>query len=523
MLIYKELDRVVDFSKIPEIDAAANLVADIIKEQRLIYVVGDLDSDGVNATTIGKVAIELMGGVVKYITNDRNKPRGVNDILVDQILRTDDIGLIITCDHGSGDSDRFERLKRERPDIKIIATDHHECSRELPDGKPRGCDFFINQQRPSVESYGKELNGACILYLLLVRTAEILKFKDKWFNQITPSLSITIISDVMSVTDELNIALYTLGIYNIRSLKDERYTYLLAMGGVTSQITSRLIGISIAPLLNSPGRMNQSKKAVDFLTAVNDIPAFGNIVVKLNRDRKNTLNSAIKEARRSVNGYRTIFKHGAVSLLTDGKYSGIAGILAGTFAEQYKTPSVVLTVTPDKIGGSARGYTYDVLGIFEKINKKDHTILTGFDGHKVACGVGVNVNKLDDFLEAFAYQVSLLPPPDLTYSPVRTLEAKSVGLKELMEILQDEPHGKTKEIPLWEFTGKLTKVQALGLAKTHAVLSVDGLDCFYMNGGIDVSKFKRGDTVSVYGSLGIGFSGDLSVSVKGVEYIGDNK
>ena len=81
-----------------DMDRAVEILAEKIREEKRIRVIGDYDIDGVNATYILQEGLSVLGADVDTDIPDRVKDGyGLNKMLIDRAL-DDGIDTVITCD-----------------------------------------------------------------------------------------------------------------------------------------------------------------------------------------------------------------------------------------------------------------------------------------------------------------------------------------------------------------------------------------------------------------------------------------
>lgn len=521
MARYGDMLDIIQLDKIKDLNKGADLIT---KNKKTVVIVGDADTDGVSATSILTLQLKKLDYKVHWISNDRKFSNGVNEEMVRRIISYEkehgNVGIVVTVDHGSVNNNSYKIIKENIKGVKIIVTDHHQVDTnfEKEDGEMPYADAFINQQRPSV-SYGKDLNGCAMAYLLGVRTGMLLGHEDKWFLEYTPLLAITVISDVMDVTKDYNKAMYYVGVKVMSSFYNNNINMLLKNANIHVPITSGFIGKAISPQLNSPGRVGNSAVAVKMLVEEHDHAGMGLVIDKYNRDRKELLIKARKQVDTSIKAYRGKYKHGVIGLLMEEEYEGVNGILSGAYAEHYKAPCIILTLGPDKTVGSCRGYDADMLGILRDIQENTDGIIIKAGGHKIACGVTIHSHRLEDFMSEFAMRVKALKKEQDKLGIVKAFNADDVTLKDYMEQAKHEPYGKGNPYPTYTFTGKLTKKQTLGRSG-HALIRVNRLGGFFMNGANTLNRFEKGDIIEVTGGLSLdSFKGELSIDVKSIKRI----
>ena len=136
LLVSKEELELLPNNSLTNIEEAAELISKYLVDNANIYIYGDYDSDGVNATYIMYMAlIELAEGLevktnIVYHLPNRNEGYGLSMDWCES-LEDDDNTLVITVDNGISKVEEVEYLKSRG--IEVLITDHHKPQAEVPD------------------------------------------------------------------------------------------------------------------------------------------------------------------------------------------------------------------------------------------------------------------------------------------------------------------------------------------------------------------------------------------------------
>ena len=107
-----------------DMNRAVDILAEKIREEKRIRIIGDYDIDGVNATYILQEGLSGLGADVDTDIPDRIRDGyGLNKMLIDRAL-DEGIDTIITCDNGIAAADEIAYGKEHG--LTVIVTDHHE-------------------------------------------------------------------------------------------------------------------------------------------------------------------------------------------------------------------------------------------------------------------------------------------------------------------------------------------------------------------------------------------------------------
>ncbi len=152
-----------------DMDKAAEILQEKIRENSRIRVIGDYDIDGVNATYILKEGLTGLGADVDTDIPDRIRDGyGLNRLLVERAWE-DGIDTIITCDNGIAAAEEIAYGKDLG--MTVIVTDHHEVPFAEEDGKRAyqlpPADAVVDPKRADCPYPFKGLCGAAVAYKLM--------------------------------------------------------------------------------------------------------------------------------------------------------------------------------------------------------------------------------------------------------------------------------------------------------------------------------------------------------------------
>ena len=104
-----------------DMDRAVEILAEKVREDKPIRVLGDYDIDGVNATYILQEGLSGLGADVDTDIPDRIKDGyGLNRMLIDRAI-DDGIDTVVTCDNGIAASDEIAYAKENGLTVIVSA------------------------------------------------------------------------------------------------------------------------------------------------------------------------------------------------------------------------------------------------------------------------------------------------------------------------------------------------------------------------------------------------------------------
>ncbi len=254
------------------------------------------------------------------------------------------------------------------------------------------------------------------------------------------------------------------------------------------------ISFNIAPLINSAGRMQDARVALDFLNANNlqDCCFLYERLKACNNERKNTQQQVFEEA----------FKHALVGekiiiAFKDNWHEGVLGIVASKLVEATQKPSLVFTFKEGAYKGSGRSsQNVDLIDALNGVS----SLLLGYGGHRQACGLSVEKNNmvsLFETLENFDFKIL----PFCEEEPPLILRLKDID-RELLEIIEmGEPYGQENPEPLFQ-AQNLEVIEERVIKESHQALRFKDKECIKDAIYFNAERFlKAGEKVSVLFSV----------------------
>ncbi|OUP79131.1 single-stranded-DNA-specific exonuclease RecJ [Erysipelatoclostridium sp. An173] len=479
-----------DFSLFSEAEITLERIQEAIENQEKICIYGDYDCDGILATAILVDAFRQLGIEVGYhIPNRQEDGYGLNVNRVEQIA-SKNYSLIITVDNGIKAYDAIERANELGVDV--IVTDHHNYDDELPDA------FSIIHTKISPDYPFKEISGGFVAYKL---ASALLNKHDQYLFCLA---AITTISDMMPLLDE-NRALVKRALL---FMKNNKYPQLELLLGNSSGYDVTKIGYTIAPKINSFGRLSEivsPNHLVKYFrqdASIGILKAVSQKAVEINSKRQNMTNQQYKQVLSTLkpdDQYLYCYQ--------SELHEGLIGLVAGKYTHQFNRPSFVMTFDSDKnmYKGSARGIEGIPLNqIFEQVQD----VLDSYGGHALAGGFSVsidNVEKLKERLDIYLDQLLAnyqTPPVDVIAVEINEIKINNVKQLQLLE-----PLGKgNEEMSFFVANLPVSKVTALSNGK-HIRFDLDlpktrGQALFFNHGDL-YDKYKNVKSIDIIGKFSI--------------------
>jgi single-stranded-DNA-specific exonuclease len=361
-------------------DRATERIIRAIKNKEKITIIGDYDVDGVTSTTLMKLFFEEIDYPIEWIIPNRFKDGyGLSTNIIPRIVGTD---LAITVDNGISAVYAAKLCKEEG--IELIITDHHLLAPEIPE-----CYAIIDQKQEACTFPYSEVCGAQIAWYLIASLKNALNIKINMMSYMELT-AIAIIADMMPL-QHINRAMVNAGIEALnKSTKPAIKAFLEHSQKET--LGAEDIGFFLAPLLNSAGRMDDAKYAVEFLASTNIYDARVRLgrLVDFNNARKATEQEITTKALAQVDNNSEV-------IVVQGEewHEGVVGIVAARVARHHEKPCIVLSNNGEgMLKGSGRSFnSCDLFSIVDGC--REH--LEKFGGHSAAIGLSMQLESLEAF------------------------------------------------------------------------------------------------------------------------------
>jgi len=454
-----EKDGFLNLSKLPnpnlfkDMQKATKRVVKAIEKKEKIVVVGDYDVDGVISVAILRLFFDEIGLPLDWVIPNRFKHGyGLSSTIFEKI---GDYNLIVTVDNGIS-STKTAKLCKEK-NIDLIITDHHLVPKEKPEAYA-----IVNQKQNECTFPYNEICGAQITWYLIASLNKALKAKvdiRKYF----PFVAIAIIADVMPLL-HINRAMVQFGLKSFLKYKSPPLLALIEKLN-KKNINSEDIAFSIAPLLNSAGRIKDAKYALDFLMSKNLNEAREKLekLMEFNSKRKEIENEITQEAIENTNENDNI-------LVIEGEnwHEGVVGIVASRVGRVYKKPVIILTKTENGIyKGSGRSFTN--CNIFNIVNSSKN-LLEKFGGHNFAIGLSLKKENLKEFKKLLnkTFIEEKYTNEFIDFDILGELDFRDINFNLIELIEKFEPFGEGNRRP--KFTAKdvtISSIKLLGKNQEH--------------------------------------------------------
>lgn len=446
-------------SDMPGIEAAANLLADAVRNNARILVVGDFDADGATATALCVRALRAMGAKqVEYALPDRQRhgyglsPALLNDWIAEAEAPPD---VILTVDNGVA---AFAGVAAALAlDATVIITDHHLPGDTLPPAQA-----IVNPNLIGSRFTSKAIAGVGVAFYVMAALRERLSALH-WFTAdiARPNLArwldlvaVGTVADVVSLDDN-NRRLVAQGLARIQAQQCvPGLSALFAVAGKDPRYASSTdLGFVVGPRLNAAGRLENMRIGVDCLLADDPITA---------RQYAMTLNEINLERRALEQEMLFSLKKQGTStglnelnlprpddpthwvIFDDSFHQGVIGIVAGRLKERWQRPVFVFAPEDNeapraKLKASGRSIPgVHLRDVLVSMATAAPDLMHAFGGHAMAAGLSLSFDQLDTFRRLFALEMAKHQPRLPDHAVVHS--DGPLSTRELTEDFADQLH-----------------------------------------------------------------------------------
>jgi single-stranded-DNA-specific exonuclease len=386
---------VIHWSKLKNIEKAAECLFSHIKNNNKIFVQVDADCDGVTSSAI---LINYLRRVFKDINIvyrlHEGKEHGV-------ILETipDDVDLVIIPDAGSNQYEEHKVLTEKG--IDVIVLDHHEADKES--------EYAVvvnNQLSPEYEN--KTLTGAGIVY--------------KFIQALDNSLGINIADDyldlvalglIADVADSRNLETRYYMNKGLNQIKNKFFQALVEKQSYSLKGELTIVGVQfyIAPLINACIRTGSMQEKVQMIEAFleskeqvyntrkkqhEDIQiATARMLVNIKNRQNRARDKGVKLIEERIKEKSLLDNKILIVNVTDILDKNLTGLVANQIISKYKRPVLLIRQKEDSdiFGGSARGYEKGVIKDLKQFLTDTNKFIF-CEGHANAHGFEIEAEKI---------------------------------------------------------------------------------------------------------------------------------
>ncbi len=405
-----------------------------LQSKETILVWGDFDVDGQTSTSLLVSALRQLGGNVRYhIPVREQESHGVNIPVLSRLLQDDSqapVRLVLTCDTGISAVEAVDYAKQQG--IQVLVTDHHEIPPMLPEALALVNPNFLPEEHPlhNLPGVGVAYKLAEALFQAVGEPEQVTQFLDL--------AALGCVADVAQLRGETRY-LVQRGLTALSERKRLGLRLMLEAAEVPlGAINEQVISFTLAPRLNSLGRLSDANPVVDFLMGEDEDLArvFVARLEALNARRQLLTSQTFQGALAQLEREPELLDDPILVLSHPAWPAGVIGIVASRLVEQYGKPVIMLAAPPGEAArGSARSVEgFDITAALRWVQEATSSqpgkpsgdrrqneqpaqtaIFYGFGGHSMAAGMSLAAERIPELRQRLrqAAQLQVLAQPAL--------------------------------------------------------------------------------------------------------------
>lgn len=427
------------YEGLENLEEAKELLHKHIQNQSKIYIQIDTDADGMTSASIMYQFLTKDLGVDEELVYYHIPQTKTHGISTDKVLEIQP-NLVIAPDASSGEFDIHKKLHELGIDVLVL--DHH-----LVDGDRYSEHAVVVNNQLSKSFKWKGLTGANIVLLFCEYYSDKLKLKintDKYLDLATVGM----IADRGSLLDEsvfyyaqtglkqINNPLLKLIISNNNNIKDDtdlvikdvEYNIAPLINAVTRQAKDDDLQLVVDALFNRSYEVHNKRLKMDTSVVQEAFRRMNNARNRQNNKVKEAIEHLREHIKSKQSNENQVLFVNSTGVIED---SGINGLVAIKLAEEYKRPTLVMSLKGETFRGSGRNFNNSPVVDFKQVIE-DSGMFEYALGHSGAFGVGITLDNVVEAIDVLNEQLEYIDY-DLTYYVDLVYEGQP-NAKEIQEI-----------------------------------------------------------------------------------------
>jgi single-stranded-DNA-specific exonuclease len=476
---------------------ACELIADALRADTPIVIVGDFDADGATGTAVAVRGLRRFGATrVNYgVPNRFTHGYGLSPALVDELVaRYPELagrGLLITVDNGVAANAGVAAAKGHG--LRVIVTDHHLPGNALPNA-----DAMVNPNLEGDVFPSKALAGVGVMFYLLIALRAHLRERG-WFaehglaepdlSELLDLVALGTVADLVPL-DHNNRILVEGGLKRIRSGRACAGVAALLESGKRdpARAVASDLGYVVAPRINAAGRLEDIRLGIECLLTDDSATArkLADQLSAINSERRDLQTGMVEQAERAVEAW--LARHGADSLpvgivlYEPDWHHGVVGLVASKLKERFNRPVIACAPAGEgsgEIKASGRSISgFHLRDALAEIDARAPDVLQRYGGHAMAAGLSLHrddIARLGELFDAVARERIAPERLDAVLLTDGELGADEFTLDLAEQLRYAGPWGQAFPEPLFDGEFALVDWRVVGETHLRLRLNCDGL------------------------------------------------
>jgi len=476
---------------------ACELIAEALRADAPIVIVGDFDADGATGTAVAVRGLRRFGATrVNYgVPNRFTHGYGLSPALVDELVaRYPELagrGLLITVDNGVAANAGVAAAKGHG--LCVIVTDHHLPGNALPNA-----DATVNPNLDGDMFPSKALAGVGVMFYLLIALRAHLRERG-WFaerglaepdlSELLDLVALGTVADLVPL-DHNNRILVEGGLKRIRSGRACAGVAALLESGKRdpARAVASDFGYVVAPRINAAGRLEDIRLGIECLLTDDSATArkLADQLSAINSERRDLQTGMVEQAERAVETW--LARHGADSLpvgmvlYEPDWHHGVVGLVASKLKERFNRPVIACAPAGEgsgEIKASGRSISgFHLRDALAEIDARVPGVLQRYGGHAMAAGLSLHrddIARLGELFDAVARERIAPERLDAVLLTDGELGADEFTLDLAEQLRYAGPWGQAFPEPLFDGEFALVDWRVVGETHLRLRLNCDGL------------------------------------------------
>lgn len=462
------------------IDAACELLAEAIRNQRRIVVAGDYDADGATATAVAVLGLKALGAAdVDYVVPNRfTMGYGLSPALTALAIERG-AELIVTVDNGIVSHAGIAAANAAG--VPVLVTDHHLAGNELPPAAA-----IVNPNQPGCGFPSRHLAGVGVMFYVLLALRARLRSAGAFNGAREPNLAdlldlvaLGTVADLVRL-DRNNRVLVAQGIARIRSgrARPGILALLTAAGRMPDTVRSADLGFVLGPRLNAAGRLDDMRTGIECLLtdSVEVARTLAQSLDQLNRERRGIEAQMRDEAIELVS---TQPDSVGVTLFDEQWHEGVVGLVASRVKDRVHRPVIAFACAAEE--GMLKGSGRSISGLHLRdalaaVDARAPGLIVRYGGHAMAAGLSLQRARLDEFGRRFDAVCRELLDEEALEQVIESdgeLAPAELALETAQAIEVGGPWGQGFPEPMFEGLFDVREMRPIGATGLHVRYRLD--------------------------------------------------
>ena len=435
------------------------------------YIICDSDLDGIVSTVIVYQYMKALNENwdIKILIHE-GKERGLQDETIFQHLKNEPRPFLIIPDAGTNDREQANKLL----DIDILVLDHHDIETPIEHG------ILINNQANNFDfptPISKKGSGSLVAWMFL--SALDARLNNNWANYLIDLVALSLVSDVMDMTDQQNRIFYHYGLETIDCIQNSFLKAIIERFIGDTAYSQRDISFKIVPKFNSIIRTKNQELKYQIIDAfVNNYDDYSSILDLCTECHKNQIEIVTNIIERHEKEINEISKNNLVVFSCDDMPRNYSGLVAAKISDICDGKP---TIVGKNIDGELLGSLRSPIPLRNDLDKNE--LVSWAMGHEESCGIGIPINNVQPLVDYYnTLKLSYEPHIDVLQS--YSIENIPDYIYDVFDQSTDVLWGKGIPKPLFEVHNIIihpNDIQILGGNKRTLKMFCNGLNILIFN------------------------------------------